>query len=144
MHKTQSIPRCTNRQSLTLFLKRVTARLANSVKLPTSARKNLPQRRKVDSRTKCRHRFGGAGTRQPGGAHNGKSSAGKASVALLCGATPAAGEGFEGYFCEDKFPLSYACASTIYGLTHETGRDLGGANGGAGPTRNPRSTYLSR
>src|SRR5438445_12967571 len=68
MRRTQSIPRCTNQQCLALFSKRVTARLATSVNFPTSVRKNLPQPRNVDSRTKCRHCFRGAGIRQPGGA----------------------------------------------------------------------------
>jgi hypothetical protein len=43
----------------------------------------------------------------------------------------------------NKLPLSQACASTIYGLPHETGRDLRGANGGAGLTATPdRRTFL--
>jgi hypothetical protein len=144
MHKTQSIPRCTNQQSLTLFLKRVTARLANSVKLPTSVRKNLPQRRNVDSRTKCRHCFGWAGIRQPGGAHKWNKFC-RESISLPCSAAPhrRPARVLRAISGKTSFHLSYACASTIYGLPHETGRDVCGANVAPDQPATPdRRTFL--
>jgi hypothetical protein len=69
---------------------------------------------------------------------------GKHQFALLCGATPAVGEGFEGYFWEDKLSSQLRLCFDDIRLAPRNWKGRMWRKWGAGPTRNPRSTYLSR